>query len=115
MTTAPGNPALRGHRFLDALYDDDYFPAPVLDRGVAILRRLCARIEAAPPAGLPGLYALTHAATREFNALEAAFEEAGSEIETVAREEICEEFWRISRAYGFEEADVDELTAPREW
>ncbi|MBQ1090022.1 DUF5713 family protein [Streptomyces sp. B93] len=104
-----------GRAFLKPLYDDDYFPDQVLDRCRAVLLRLCERIETDRPADLAALYALTHAATREFNDLEAAFEAAGSEIETVAREEIAEEFGFIADAYGFTDADVEELIAPREW
>lgn len=101
--------------FLRALYRDDYYPDHVVDRGRAVLLALCERIEADRPADLAALYALTHAATEEFNGLEAAFEAAGSEIETVAREEIAEEFRFVARAYGFADADVEELIAPREW
>ncbi|MHB9857582.1 DUF5713 family protein [Streptomyces sp. YIM S03343] len=103
------------HPFLHVLYQDPYFPDPVVDRGSAILLRLCERIEAEHPSGLPALYALTHATTEEFNALEAEFEAAGSEIETVAREEIAGDIWFIAQAYGFPDADVEELIAPREW
>ena len=53
--------------------------------------------------------------TEEFNILEAEFEAAGSEIETVAREEIAEIFWAVAMAYGFADADVEELIATREW
>jgi hypothetical protein len=109
------NERVRGYAFLHGLYEDPYFPDRVVDRGRAILLRLCERIEAERPAGLPELYALTHAATEEFNALEAEFEAAGSEIETTAREEIGEDFWFVALAYGFEGADSEELTAPREW
>ncbi|GGN35006.1 DUF5713 family protein [Streptomyces fuscichromogenes] len=109
------NPGITGHAFLAVLYKDGYFPDHLVDRGRAILVRLCERIEADRPAGLPALYALTHAATEEFNALEAEFEAAGSEFETVAREEIAGDFWIVARAYGFEDADVEELIAPREW
>jgi hypothetical protein len=110
-----GNAQVLGHTFLKALYEDDYYPDRVLDRGRAILLRLCERIESEHPADLDALYALSHAATEEFNDLEAAFEEAGSEIETVAREEIAEAFWFVAQAYGFVDADVEELIAPREW
>lgn len=109
------NQQILDYGLLGALYEDDYFPDAVLDKGVAILVRLCERIEADPPAGLEALYALTHAATVEFNALEAEFDAAGSEIETVAREEICEAFSIIADAYGYTDADHEELTAPREW
>ncbi|MET9442297.1 DUF5713 family protein [Streptomyces sp. NPDC006610] len=110
-----GDERVREHVFLRALYRDDYYPDAVLDRGREILLRLCGRIEAERPGDLAALYALTHAATEEFNELEAAFEAAGSEIETVAREEIAGDFWFVARAYGFADADVEELIAPREW
>ncbi|WP_371667897.1 DUF5713 family protein [Streptomyces sp. NBC_00289] len=109
------NERVSAHPFLRALYRDDYYPDHVVDRGRAILLALCERIEAERPADLDALYALTRAATGEFNDLEAAFEEAGSEIETVAREEIAENFWFVADAYGFAEADVEELIATREW
>ncbi|MEV6941849.1 DUF5713 family protein [Streptomyces sp. NPDC051172] len=103
------------HAFLEVLYEDDYFPDQVLDRGKAILLSLCERIEAERPADLAALYHLTQAATEEFNVLEAAFDAAGSEIETVAREEIGGDFWFIAQAYGFQDADAEQLIAPREW
>lgn len=61
------------------------------------------------------MYALTHKATEQINDLEAVFEENGSEIETVARETIAEDFIRIADAYGLTDADIEELIAPREW
>lgn len=106
---------MAGYGFLQGLYEDRYFPDRVVDRGKAVLVGLCERIEAEQPADLAALYVLTHAATEEFNALEAAFEAAGSEIETTAREEIAEDFWAVATAYGFTEADMEELIAPREW
>jgi hypothetical protein len=109
------NQQVTGHHFLKAMYDDGYYPDHVVDLGRAVLLRLCERVEAERPADLPALYALTHAATEEFNGLEAEFEAAGSEIETVAREEIAEAFWFVAQAYGFPDADVEELIAPREW
>ncbi|WP_374214999.1 DUF5713 family protein [Streptomyces longispororuber] len=36
-------------------------------------------------------------------------------IETVAREWICEEFCFVASAYGFTDADAEELTAVRDW
>ncbi|MEG8279117.1 DUF5713 family protein [Streptomyces sp. AHA2] len=110
-----GNQQVSAHPFLRALYRSGYHPDHVVDRGRAVLLALCERIERERPAGLPELYALTHAATEEFNDLQAAFEEAGSEIETVAREEIAGDFDFVARAYGFPDADVEELIAPRDW
>ncbi|GII31909.1 hypothetical protein Pmi06nite_53510 [Planotetraspora mira] len=103
------------HAFLRGMYEDQYFPDHVVDKGKAILLRLCGRIEAERPSDLAALYVLTKAATEEFNALEADFEAAGSEIETVAREVIAEDFWFVASAYGFAEADAERLIAARYW
>ncbi|MGW6534586.1 DUF5713 family protein [Streptomyces sp. NPDC055051] len=103
------------YAFLRGLYEDGYFPDHVVDKGREILLRLCERIETDRPADLRALYVLTHAATEEFNALEAEFEAAGSEIETTAREEIGEDFRFVAGAYGFADADHEELIATREW
>lgn len=109
------NQQVSGYGFLQEMYDDPYFPDHVVDKGKAILLRLCERIEAQPPSDLATLYVLTHAATEEFNSLEEDFEAAGSEIETAAREQIGEDFGFIATAYGFDDADVEELIAPRDW
>ncbi|WP_326763565.1 DUF5713 family protein [Streptomyces sp. NBC_01591] len=109
------NQQVTEHAFLHQLYADEYFPDHVLDKGRTILLKLCERIEAERPADLPALYVLTEAATEQFNLLEAEFEAAGSEIETVAREEIAEDFWFVASAYGFSDADVEELIAARDW
>lgn len=97
------------------MYGDGYFPDAVVDKGAAILLGLCERIETEHPDGLEALYALTDAATEEFNKLQADFEAAESEIETVARELIAEDFGFIASAYGFEDADVERLIGARHW
>ena len=109
------NEHIANYDFLREMYDDPYFPDHVVDKGKAVLLRLCERIEAERPADLAALYKLTHAATEEFNALEDDFEAAGSEIETAAREQIAEDFGFIATVYGFADADVEELIAPRDW
>jgi hypothetical protein len=111
----PTNQQIAGHAFLKGLYQDGYYPDHVVDQGREILLCLCERIEAERPPDLTALYVLTHAATEEFNELEAAFEAAGSEIETVAREVIAEDFWFVASAYGFADADLEDLIATREW
>ncbi|MGW4508853.1 DUF5713 family protein [Streptomyces sp. NPDC004436] len=103
------------HEFLRQMYDDAYFPDRVVDRGKAILLRLCERIEAERPSDVQSLYALTRAATEEFNLLDREFVAAGSGIETVAREWICDEFCFVASAYGFAGAEAEELTAGRDW
>ncbi|NEA99212.1 DUF5713 family protein [Streptomyces sp. SID13726] len=105
------NERVSTHPFLKALYRDDYYPDRHVDRGKEILLRLCGRIEADRPADLAALYVLTQAAAEEFNGLQ----DDGFEIETVAREEIAEDFWFVADAYGFADADIEELIATRDW
>ncbi|MFG2378388.1 DUF5713 family protein [Streptomyces sp. NPDC048504] len=83
------NQQITEHAFLRSLYRDDYYPDHVVDLGKAILLRLCERVETEHPADLPALYALTEAAT--------------------------EDFWFVANAYGFADADVEELIAVRDW
>ncbi|WP_330335319.1 DUF5713 family protein [Streptomyces sp. NBC_00536] len=109
------NQQVTEHAFLRPMYADAYFPDHVVDQGREILLRLCQRIEAAQPSDLEALYVLTQAAAEEFNLLQAEFEAAGSEIETVAREWIAEEFWFVASAYRFAAADVEELISGRDW
>ncbi|OEV03921.1 DUF5713 family protein [Streptomyces oceani] len=109
------NQQIARHEFLRQLYADASYPDQVVDKGRAILLRLCERIEAEQPSALAALYGLTQAATEEFNLLEAEFAAAGSEIETVAREEIGEDFCFLASAYGFPEADPEQLIATRDW
>lgn len=76
--------------------------------------RLCERIEAGHPSDLETLYGLTQAAPEEFSLLDREFVAAGSEIETVAREWICDEFCFVASAYGFTDAAAETLTAGRD-
>ncbi|MET8828703.1 DUF5713 family protein [Streptomyces sp. NPDC004610] len=109
------NEQAAAREFLKLLYPDTYFPDHLLDKGRGILVRLCERIETERPADVTAFYALTHTATEEFNALQEEFWEAGSEIETVARDEIAKDFWFIVETYGFQGADLEEVVAPRDW
>lgn len=109
------NEELKSYPFLADMYSDDYFPDHLVDKGRSILITLCETIEAENPESLDDLYALTHAATEEFNELAGEFEEEESEIETAARDCIGNDFAAIAEAYGFDDADIEELIAPREW
>ncbi|MFA0963812.1 DUF5713 family protein [Roseivirga sp. BDSF3-8] len=80
-----------------------------------VLVTLCFQIESEKPKDLEALYALTHEATERINDLEDDFFAQGSEIETAAREIIAIEFEYIAQSYGFAEADIEELIAPRNW
>ena len=109
------NEKVKNYVFLEYMSDDDYFPAFLVDKGKMILEDLCVQIELQKPSNLAELYALTHGATDEFNELDEEFYENGSEIETGARECIAGDFEFIAASYGFENADTEELIAPREW
>lgn len=108
------NEALKEHPFLEEMYEDSYFPNPLVDKGKAILVRLCEAIEAQKPASDEALLELTHAATEEFNVLAEEFLEQDSEIETGARECIAADFETIAEAYGFN-VDIEDVIATREW
>ena len=105
----------RNHPFLKEMYDDSYFPNRLVDKGKDILVNLCFEIERKQPKNLQEFYELTHAATDKFNDLQEDFEENDSEIETVARECIGKDFEFIATSYGFEDADIEELIATRDW
>ena len=109
------NEKTRTYSFLVDMYSDDYFPDNLVDKGKAILIELCNQVETRQPKTLEELYPLTHAATGKFNDLQSAFEEQDSEIETVARECIALDFEFIATAYGFDDADIEELIATRDW
>ncbi|WP_407111607.1 DUF5713 family protein [Streptomyces sp. DSM 116494] len=91
----------------DGCFPDRWWTAP----GTSCPPRASA---SGPPAAptLAGRPAPTHAATVESNGLPARFEAAGSEIETVAREETDGGVRFITRSYGVVDAGVEEPIAP---
>jgi hypothetical protein len=109
------NPQVASHTMLADMVSDAYYPAALVAKGQQILLRLAERIEDHSPRDLEALYRLTHAATEEFNRLAEEFEHADSEIETVARDAISEDFGFLADVYGYSEADLEELVAPRDW
>ena len=108
------NERLSDYPFLKEMAGDGYFPASLVEKGKAILVRLCETIEAEKPTDDDDFLQLTHAATNEFNELAGEFEENDSELETAAREAIGADFAFITKAYGFD-LDVEDVIAPREW
>ena len=109
------NPTMNSYPFLQEMYADSYFPDELVKKGEDILRELCLQIEEQKPASLQELYELTHAATDKFNELQEEFDEQGSEIETAARDCIATDFEAIAKAYGFDDADTEDLVATRDW
>jgi hypothetical protein len=108
------NDQLKSYPFLQEMYEDEYFPRFLVDKGKAILVRLCEAIEARKPADNDSLLQLTHAATNEFNALADEFLENDSELETAARGAIGSDFAFIVKTYGFD-IDVEDVIATRDW
>lgn len=103
------------HQFLADMAGDSYYPGFLVEKGRQILLSLCEQIEAEKPVDLDSLYKLTHAATDRFNDLAEEFYENESDIETVARECIGADFDFVAQAYGFHDADIEELIATRDW
>lgn len=111
---ALSNEKVKNYSFLECMYNDAYYPSFLIDKCKQVLLGLCKDIETTKPENLDTLYKLTHASTEQINALENEFNQNDSEIETVARECLAENFEHIARAYGFD-ADIEELIATREW
>ncbi len=109
------NPMILSHSFLADMYQDSYFPKHLVDQLKHILLDLCQQIEAQKPQNLDALYVFTHAVTEQINALQEAFDEAESEIETVARDNLGSDIYFIAQSYGFFDADQEELISPRDW
>ncbi len=109
------NPQVASHTMLADMVSDSYYPAALVAKGQQILLRLAERIEDHSPRDLDALYRLTHAAAEEFNRLAEEFEHADSEIETVARDAISEDFGFLADVYGYSEADLEGCVAPRDW
>ncbi|MFC2995685.1 DUF5713 family protein [Acinetobacter sichuanensis] len=109
------NSKILQYKFLNEMYGDAYYPAHLVDEIKNILVDVCQEIETHQPKNLAELYILTHAATEKINDLQTAFDEAESEIETVAREAIGEDFYFIAKAYEYYDADREELISPRDW
>ena len=112
---AISNEKMRKYPFLAGMYSDHWFPNFLVDKGKAILIDLCEQIEKTKPSDLEQLYTLMDVATEKFNDLEDEFDENESEIETVAREVIGENFHEIALAYGFDGADREDVIRSRNW
>lgn len=108
------NAKIKDYEFLQEMYEDNYFPNVLVDKGKNILIELCLKIETEKPKDDAAVYALTHRATEKFNSLAIEFEENDSDIETAARDAIGRDFDYILSAYGYE-LDIEEAIAPRDW
>ena len=102
-----------GADFLRRMLEDPYFPAPLVEKGQRLLLELAERIEREAPVG-GAVVALTHATTEAFNRLQVELQDAGSDLETEARETIAEDNEFILDSYGYQ-VELEEAIAPREW
>lgn len=107
------NEKVRAHTLLKPMLADDYFPGHLVGKGQDLLRQLAERIEREAPKG-EAVYALTQSTAGAFNELQEEFFEAGSEIETVAREAIAADVEFILDAYGYD-VDIEEAIGNRDW
>jgi hypothetical protein len=113
-STDVSNETITSYAFLEDMYHDDYFPNHLVDRGREILLELCAALETSEKLVNRDVYQLTHRATEKFNQLAMEFESQGSEIETVARDNIGKDIAFILTTYGYD-LDIEEAIAPRDW
>jgi hypothetical protein len=109
------NQKINNYQFLTGMYEDDYFPNFLVEKIKNILLDLCASIEEEKPQSDEELFRLTHASTERINELEDEFEENDSELETGAREVMAENFEFIVHSYGFDDVDIEDVIATREW
>jgi serine/threonine protein kinase HipA of HipAB toxin-antitoxin module len=61
------NELVQNYSFLREMYEDEYFPDHLVDKGKDILVDLCFQIEQKQPKALDELYIVTQAATDQFN------------------------------------------------
>lgn len=109
------NKTMKTYNFLKCMYEDEYYPTFLVDKCKHILIELCFTIETEQPKDLDNLYKITHQATDKFNDLCEEFVSNDSEIETVARDCIGEDFYFIAQTYGYTDADNEELIITRDW
>jgi hypothetical protein len=107
------NEKVRAYTLLKPMLEDGYFPKHLVSKGQDLLRQLAERIERESPKG-EAVYVLTAATAESFNQLQEEFEEAESEIETVAREAILRDVEFILGAYGYD-FDIEEAMGDRDW
>ena len=109
------NESMKDYSFLKDMYNDGYFPNFLVDKIKIILIELCEKIEKENPNNSESLFVLTHAATDKINDLADEFGENDSELETGARESMAADFQSITNAYGFNDVNIEDVIATRDW
>ena len=96
------NEKIKSHKFLEEMHGDKYYPSYLVEKGKYILLTLCKEIETEKPVSDEEVYLLTSAAIVKFNNLSVELENQGSDIDTVAKENIAMDIDFILRAYGYD-------------
>lgn len=111
------NPTLQRHEFLALMYQDDYYPKHLVAKIEQILLAMCVQIETNKPTTVAQFCVYSHPAVEQINDLQDEFDEHNSELETVARDCLGEEFSAIATAYGMTltGADHEKIIVPRDW
>ena len=106
---------LKNDDYVYDMRDDDYYPPHLVQKVADELRKVDELLDAGER-DPQKIQARADEVTKNINTLEDEFDEADSEIETVARESIAETFYLILKEYGLEEDfDIEELIAERDW
>jgi hypothetical protein len=94
----------------------DYFPPHLVDKVEALLKEFAGKIEKDKPTNLEQLQGEFRWFNHKMSEIEFEFDEAGSDIETAAREDISDALQAIADfCKPEEETTVDDLTNGRYW
>lgn len=99
--------------FLNDMYSDEYFPRALVDKLADVIKEVASYLEAGPHSH-EEVQAKLDRMTEKINELEKEFDENESELETVARESICETVEALLGFFGID-IDVEEAVRKREW
>ncbi|WP_394266114.1 DUF5713 family protein [Anaerotignum sp.] len=101
------------YKLLDEMYNDDYYPAFLVDKVKEALQKVIDLLESGET-DIETVQEKLDDAVCEINDLEDAFEENDSEIETVARECIAETVAYILEWFDIP-IDTEEAIRERDW
>lgn len=101
------------YKLLDEMYQDDYYPAFLVDKVKDELRKVVGLLERGET-DIEAVQAALDEAVRGINDLQEEFDEHGSEIETVARECIAADVAYILAWFGIA-IDTEEAIRERDW
>ncbi len=101
------------YQMLAEMYQDDYYPAFLVDKISALLRKVVALLEN-DETDLKVIQSALDEAVEGINDLQAEFEENDSEIETVARDTIGETVAYILEWFDIN-IDIEDAIGARDW